>query len=331
MNIKKEGVILGSILIAVMTILPAIVVIPFSEASTTPVNMSEVEEMELDTEDQPIVKVKRQQTDEIEEVPLETYVTSVVSSEVPASFELEAIKAQALAARTYIVQKLAETDDTDEYHVTDTVQHQVYKNLDELRSTWGVDYSWKINKIKEAVKETEGQIITYSGTPIAAQFFSTSNGFTENAEDYWQNEVPYLKSVSSPWDERSPEFMEQQILSRSEVVSKLGIDSPTINVTDTVRTESQRIKEITINGKTFSGREVRELLGLRSNDFTIQAKGDHIIFTTKGYGHGVGMSQYGANGMAEDGKGYQEIVKHYYQGVDISNVQEVIDTLSAMN
>ncbi len=127
-----------------------------------------------------------------------------------------------------------------------------------MRKAWGVDYSWKINKITKAVKETKGQIITYSGDPITAQFFSTSNGYTENAEDYWQNEVPYLKMVNSPWDKKSPEYLEQQILPRSEVVQKLGLDSSVIEVTNTVRTESQRIKKMTINGKNFTGREIRE-------------------------------------------------------------------------
>ncbi|TFB19260.1 stage II sporulation protein D [Filobacillus milosensis] len=328
---NREGLVFVAILIAVIAVLPAVIVLPFSKASTESIELNETQETQLDLTDQPTVQVMRSASGQIEEVPLEQYVVSVVSSEVPASFELEAIKAQALAARTYIVQKLVNGGATEEYDVTDTVQHQVYKNMDELRSAWGVDYSWKINKIKQAVQETRGQIITYSGQPITAQFFSTSNGYTENAEDYWQNEIPYLKSVQSPWDENSPEYLEQQILTRTEVVNKLGIDQQAIQVSNTVRTDSHRIKEITISGKTFSGREVRELLGLRSNDFTIEVKGDHIIFTTKGYGHGVGMSQYGANGMAEAGSDYKEIVKHYYKGVEISDIQEIIGSLSAMN
>ncbi|WP_277674385.1 stage II sporulation protein D [Piscibacillus halophilus] len=330
MNIKRETVVLVAILITVITVLPALIVVPFSNAASESVDLNETEDIELEVEDQPTVQVMRSSSEKVEEVPLEEYVVSVVAAEVPASFELEAIKAQALAARTYITQILVDSGDDPEYHVTDTVEHQVYKNLDELRSAWGVDYSWKINKIKQAVQETQGQIITYSGNPITAQFFSTSNGYTENAEDYWQNEIPYLKMVNSPWDKQSPEYLEQQIIPREEVIQKLELDSNAITVSNTVRTESDRIKEITISGKTFTGRDVRELLGLRSNDFTIEEKGDHIIFTTKGYGHGVGMSQYGANGMAEEGKSYQEIVKHYYQGVEISSIQDVMGSLRAM-
>ncbi len=323
---KRVPLILGAILLSVILILPTILVIPFAEASTeVEENQSQEQTTSTDAEaNEHIVTVFRDQTEEIEEVPLEEYVALVVASEIPMSFEKEAIKAQALAARTYIVKKMM-TNNGEDYHVTDTIQDQVYKNMDELRQDWGVDFSKRFAKLQEAVEETKGQIITYEGTPITAQFFSTSNGFTENAEDYWQNEIPYLKSVSSPWDEASPEFAEQEVLSIQEVAAQLDLNSSTsLNVDNISRTESGRIEQISINGKTFSGREVREKLGLRSNDFTIELKDQHVIFTTKGYGHGVGMSQYGANGMAMEGKTYQEIVKHYYQGIDIQTMEEVI-------
>lgn len=332
-RLKKQAFILAGILLFVITILPTLIVIPFAEA-TTNIDWEESHEQTITEDDtnQPYVAVMRSQTGEIEEVPLEKYVISVVASEVPADFEIEAIKAQAVAARTYIVQKLAQST-SGEYDVTDTVDHQVYKNFDELRNIWGVDYSWKMNKIMQAVEETKGKILTYDGKPITAAFFSTSNGYTENAEDYWQNEIPYLKSVQSPWDEQSPKFIQQEIFELSEVLQKLNLGNHSaIQVSNIVKTQSNRIKEITINGKTFTGREVRELLGLRSNDFTIEQKGTHIIFTTKGFGHGVGMSQYGANGMAKEGKTYEEIVKHYYQGIDISEVDQILQgTMSAMN
>ena len=323
---KRVPLILGAILLSVILILPTILVIPFAEASTeVEENQSQEQTTSTDAEaNEHIVTVFRDQTEEIEEVPLEEYVALVVASEIPMSFEKEAIKAQALAARTYIVKKMM-TNNGEDYHVTDTIQDQVYKNMDELRQDWGVDFSKRFAKLQEAVEETKGQIITYEGTPITAQFFSTSNGFTENAEDYWQNEIPYLKSVSSPWDEASPEFAEQEVLSIQEVAAQLDLNSSTsLNVDNISRTESGRIEQISINGKTFSGREVREKLDLRSNDFTIELKDQHVIFTTKGYGHGVGMSQYGANGMAMEGKTYQEIVKHYYQGIDIQTMEDVI-------
>ncbi|MGM8215031.1 stage II sporulation protein D [Bacillaceae bacterium W0354] len=328
---KKQAFILVGILLFVITVLPTLIVIPFSEA-TTDVEWDENEPITtIEDTEQPSVAVMRSNSGDIENVPLEQYVISVVASEMPADFEIEAIKAQAVAARTYIVQKLMQPE-SEEYDVTDTVTHQVYKNFDELRQIWGVDYSWKMNKITQAVNETKGKILTYNGKPITAAFFSTSNGYTENAEDYWQNEIPYLKSVSSPWDEQSPKYIEQEIFELNEVVQKLGLkQANTLKVSNVVKTDSNRIKEIQINGKKFTGRQVRELLGLRSNDFTIELKGNHAIFTTKGFGHGVGMSQYGANGMAKEGKTFDEIVKHYYQGIDITSVDQVLDgTLSVM-
>ncbi|MBR7554121.1 stage II sporulation protein D [Allobacillus sp. GCM10007491] len=323
---KKVPIILVATLLSVILILPTILVMPFAEAST---KVNEQEESEPVTQEEtpseePIVSVFREETELVEEVPLEEYVALVVASEMPMSFEKEAIKAQALAARTYIVKKML-TGSEEAYDVTDTVNDQVFKSEEELREDWGVDFSEKFMKLQQAVKETKGQIITYEGTPITAQFFSTSNGYTENAEDYWQNEIPYLKSVSSPWDEASPEFSEQEVIAMNKVAAQLDINaSNNLTVSNVKRTQSGRIAELTINGKSFSGREVREALGLRSNDFTIEKKNDYIIFKTQGYGHGVGMSQYGANGMAREGKTYQDIVKHYYQGIDIQTLEEVM-------
>ncbi|PKR77759.1 stage II sporulation protein D [Halalkalibacillus sediminis] len=325
---KKQSILFISILLVTITLLPALIVMPFEEnaedlamdgriAQGAPSEISEGEET--------VITVYRDQLGTTEEVPLEDYVVSVVAAEIPADFEMEALKAQALAARTYIVQKLQKKQGDQEYDVTDTVEHQVYKNFDELRDIWGVEFTRKFDRIQQAVKETEGEIITYEDQPIQVAFFSTSNGFTENAEDYWTNEIPYLKSVASPWDEQSPKFKEQQVFSNQEVFNRLGIEtSLELRVENVVRTKSERIDKLQLNGVEFSGREIREKLGLRSNDFEIERKGDHVIFTTRGYGHGVGMSQYGANGMASEGKNYEYILKHYYQGVEINSLEEFL-------
>ncbi|GAA0468588.1 stage II sporulation protein D [Alkalibacillus silvisoli] len=325
---RRQGLILGIILLAVITVIPTLIVIPFAEAATENEHISideSTEYVSASGENSDImVEVLREATDQIESVPLEDYVALVVASEIPADFEMEALKAQALAARTYIVQRILHDDPEQEHHVTDTVEHQVFQSEDELREVWGVDYSGNMNKIDQAVQETAGEVITYDGSPITAAFFSTSNGYTENAEDYWQNEIPYLRSVSSPWDEQSPVYRDQEIFTYQEVLQQLGLEGNSFEVTNTTRTESNRIQEITVNGETFSGREIREKLDLRSNDFTIEAKADHIIFKTNGFGHGVGMSQYGANGMAQSGNTYHDIVKHYYQGVEIETLEHVL-------
>lgn len=307
-----------------------IVKLPIGIQEEKPVTPNEnQEEASIDmNEDTVEVSIKRTESDEVEKVPLEQYVISVVASEMPADFNEEALKAQAVAARTYIIQHLNQQDDPETI-ITDSTEHQVYKNETELQEQWGKDFEEKMNKIKSAVLATEGEVITYNDEPITPTFFSMSNGYTEDAEAYWGNELPYLKSVESQWEMELPNFQEQVIFSYNELSEKLNIP---IQVGQKVhlamsRTNSNRVAELKIDDQTFSGKEIREKLGLRSSDFSIKQQNDHFVFTTKGYGHGVGMSQYGANGMAEDGKSYNDILNHYYQDVQIHPLQEAAPTL----
>ncbi|WP_243297708.1 stage II sporulation protein D [Bacillus litorisediminis] len=271
------------------------------------------------------VAVYRTGSEEIEKFPLEQYIVGVVASEMPAEFELEALKAQAVAARTYVVRQLNQgnTESLPEGAVvSDSVSHQVFKSEAELKKQWGSEFEEKINKIRQAVAETAGQVITYDGKPIDASFFSTSNGFTENSEDYWENEIPYLRSVESPWDKDSPKFTQEKTFKVQEFEEKLGVKVTSEDIgTVLSRTEGERIEQIKIGGKVFTGREVREKLDLASSDFSWVMRGDEIIVKTEGFGHGVGMSQYGANGMAKEGKTYQDIVKHYYKDVTIAEAE----------
>lgn len=329
---------LGSLL-TIILIIPSLIVGPGDDesASEEPAAVEataeqEGEEAAADLGASPFsVAVMRSTTETVENIPLEEYVAGVVSAEMPADFEMEALKAQSLAARTYTVNHLLyqDQDASENYDVTDTVQHQVYKSEEELMQQWGSDFDWKMNRIKEAVSATKGEILTFEDTPITAAFFSTSNGKTENSEDYWENEIPYLRSVESPWDKESPKFTDQQTFSIAQLSELLEVDLPnqTPLFIEETRTASDRVDELSLEGYTFSGREVREKLNLPSSDFTIRQSNNHLIFTTEGYGHGVGMSQFGANGMAKEGKTYQEIIKHYYQGVEISTVTETAPTL----
>ncbi|MFC7062237.1 stage II sporulation protein D [Halobacillus seohaensis] len=309
-------------------IIPALIVVPFigkndtSTVSETNPNQP-VSDTEIPASLSPFsINVMRTTSEKIENVPLEDYVARVVASEMPANFEIEALKAQALAARTYITQQLTEgTPYSEQADVSDTTQHQVYKNDDELREQWKDHYNQNIGRINQAVKETAGEIITYEEEPITAAFFSTSNGYTENSEDYWENEIPYLKSVESPWDEDSPKFFDQKIVTLSSLEAALNVNiEPGLKNFNLAKTPGGRVAELSVGDKKFTGREIREKLELQSSDFTIEQKEQHIIFTTRGYGHGVGMSQYGANGMAENGKTYKEIIQHYYQNTEITPV-----------
>jgi stage II sporulation protein D len=337
-NWKKLSIIVVVSLVTIIVVIPAAVVTPF--INSEPVENYQTKEQQIEEsakeeieEEEYVVSVFRSQQQKVDDIPLEKYVAGVVASEMPADFELEALKAQALAARTYVVKHILYGEEVPQGgQITDTVQHQVYNSEEELKKIWGADFTWKMEKINQAVAETKGEILTYEGELIEPAFFSTSNGYTENAEDYWSNALPYLKSVPSPWDVESPKFQEQAYFTVQELEEKLGVDFSKADndIANITRTKSDRVKSITIAGKEFSGREVREALGLRSSDFTIQRKGDHFIFKTEGYGHGVGMSQYGANGMAKEGKTYKEILTYYYQGVEIIDMGSEPDRFLAL-
>lgn len=286
------------------------------------------------------VRVFMTKENRIERIPLETYVQGVVAGEMPIEFEIEALKAQAIAARTYIVRRLALKDDNgmpeagvgSKADVTDTIDHQVYLSLNQLAKKWPKEErKTNTRKLGEAIEQTRGQIITYDGEPIQAVFFSTSNGYTENSEEYWQQAIPYLRSVDSPWDEAiSPRYKETVELSLKQFYSKLGAEMkgnkmPTIRILE--KTAGNRIGMITINGTTFSGREVREKLALASSQFTWHMEGDSITITTFGYGHGVGMSQWGANGMAKAGHSAEEIIAHYYSGAKVEQASKLSNRL----
>lgn len=333
--------VLAALLFTVILLIPTMLVLPFSGEKATGELSEEVKQQtDKEAKNEPSadsaveVAVLRTAQSQVENVPLNEYLIGVVAAEMPAEFELEALKAQALTARTYYVKQMMGTETSglpDGAHVTDTVAHQVYKNKQELKRQWGSEFNQKYAKVKEAVESTDGQILTYEGEPITATFFSTSNGFTENSEDYWANTFPYLRSVESPWDKASPKYIEQKVIPIREFENKLGIqltDRKNIGkVTD--RTAGNRVAKVEVGGKVLSGKEVREQLGLNSSDFKWYAKGDNIIVETVGYGHGVGMSQYGANGMAAEGKNYKDIVQHYYQGVEIASGESELTKVMA--
>ena len=267
-----------------------------------------------------LIRVKRSDGN-IEEVPFEKYIIGVLAGEMPISFELEALKAQAVASRSYVMKKMAYNKKND-YDVVDTQDNQVYLDDDYLKEAWKENYTQNINKLKKAVLETKGEYLEYNNEVVEAFFFSTSSGKTENSEEVFALEVPYLKSVDSSWDEKtSPIFNSNNYFTLTEFCNKLSVNcSNKLNVDILTTTSTGRIKKIKINNKTYTGDKIRELLSLRSTFFSISQNGTNITVTTKGYGHGVGMSQYGALGMAKEGYSYDEILKHYYQGVEIKKI-----------
>lgn len=268
-----------------------------------------------------MVRVRREKKGTIEKIPLETYVKGVLAGEMPTSFQLEALKAQAVAARSYVLKKIEQNKDK-EYDVVDTVSNQVYLSDSELKEKWKEDYVKKMNKISTAVLETSGEYLSYKGTIAEAFFFSTSTGVTENSEEVFTQALPYLRSVSSKWDQEvSPVFQEINRFSLSEFYQQLNLPyQKTLNVKITKQTSTGRVKALTVNGKAMSASDFYQKLNLRSTFFVITQQNGEVIITTKGYGHGVGMSQYGAEGMAQKGYTYDKILKHYYQGIEIKKI-----------
>ncbi|MGD7053905.1 stage II sporulation protein D [Sutcliffiella horikoshii] len=336
----KPIIVLTSILFVMVLMVPTLLVMPFVDKESGQLAEELQPNQQIQNQVEPIdspidVAVYRHKQEMIENIPLEDYIVGVVASEMPADFELEALKAQALAARTYILrqlmaeEKLGTPEGAD---VTDTEQHQVYKSPEELKAAWAAeDFNWKMEKIKQAVAETAGSVLTYNNAPIDASYFSTSNGFTENSEEYWPNEIPYLRSVESPWDVDSEKYLSQVSLPVQDFQSKLGVTLGSDGSVGKIisRTTGNRVEAVDINGKKLSGREVRDILKLRSSDFTWERKGDNIVITTKGFGHGVGMSQYGANGMALEGKNYTQIISHYYKDVQIASADQYLNKVTA--
>lgn len=296
-----------------------------SQAAATAANPSALEGVD--------VRVYLSDSGKVEKVPLETYVMGVLAGEMPVDFELEALKAQAIAARTYIVRRLASGNNelaSRGADVGDTVQHQVYVPKKELAGRWaGEEKEVNLAKLEQAVRETRGLVVTYEGEPIEAAFFSTSNGYTENSEDYWTLALPYLRSVDSPWDKGlSPRYEQEKTFKVSQFYSAMGLSGkaarakkPSMKVVD--RTDGNRIRSLSVNGHTFTGREVRERLGLASSEFSWKIVKGSITFTTYGLGHGVGMSQWGANGLAKKGGSAADILLHYYTGTKVEQASKL--------
>lgn len=289
-------------------------------------------EEKIDT-DKLMIRVYNHTEDKVVEMELEEYIKGVVAAEMPAAFEREALKAQAVAARTYTVARIRSLGGSGcSQHIgadicTDPAHCQAWHSKSALLRRWKFfNYYIYWGKISSAVDETEGLIVTYNGKIVDPVFHSTSGGKTENSEDVWENPVPYLRSVVSKYEERSPRFVETKGIPIQTFIGTLNNTYPDARITERMireemcvleRSEGGRIKHLQIGNKVFKGTEIRKLFGLNSTNFNWKFNGNNLDITTTGYGHGVGMSQYGADGMARNGSNFEEILKHYYTGVQI--------------
>jgi len=279
------------------------------------------------------ISVYRTETSSVDKLPFEEYIKGVVSCEMPSAFHPEALKAQAVAARTYSAAKVinSETSGNPSAHpsapLCDSTHCQVFKTEKELRKIKGESWMKEgYEKICDAVDDTKGQLLYYKGELVQqALFHSSSGGATENCEDVFTAAVPYLVSVESPYEEEATHQDEETFFTVSEFASLVRSAYPSTdfgnissdNIKIKSRSNGNRVDKIQVGSGTLTGRQIREALGLSSANFTINISGDTITFTSNGSGHGVGMSQYGADGMAKEGYSYKKILSHYYSGTEV--------------
>ena len=274
------------------------------------------QDVSIDLEDNNSQIIKLNYNNKIINLDIEDYVVGVVACEMPASFELDALKSLSVAARTFALYKLSKNEN---YIMKSGTSDQCYISKSTMKKNWGSKYEENYNKIKSAVDSTKGEFLTYKDEVIISFYFSISNGYTENCENVFSQKLDYLKSVDSSWDKKYA-YKEKEIkYSINDFFNKLGMSDNIISNININRSKTGRVNEITINNKSFKGTKFRTLLNLRSTDIDISYDKEYIYIKTKGYGHGVGMSQYGANAMASEGYKYDEILKYYYTGVKIMN------------
>lgn len=282
-----------------------------------------------------IIKVYNSKTAKVEEHDFEDYMVGVLAGEMPASYESEALKAQAVAGRSYILDRMenyrkngAPPEHKGADICTDSTHCKAWISTADACGKWGANWEKQyLPKLQAAVRETRGEYMVYEGQTVKAFFYSTSSGKTETAHDVWGGEnYPYLQSVESVGDLSAPDFETAVTVTKEDFMNKLQNSNPSVAISEPLstmigaeeRTEGGSVAAITLGGQRFKGTEIRTLFHLRSANFTVQAEENAVIFHVKGYGHGVGMSQYGANYMAKQGKSYKEILQHYYTGIDFS-------------
>ena len=254
----------------------------------------------------------------LQQMALEEYLLGVVLAEMPADFETEALKAQAVVARTYTCKRMERSKHEGAAVCMEPGCCQGYRSPEEYREAGGREAA--VEKVRRAVEDTDGLVLCYGGALIDATYFSCSGGSTEDAVAVWGQDVPYLQAVESPGEEEAPRFTDSVEFSSSEFAEKLGISAagdPAGWFGAVEYTDGGGVDTMVIRGKPFTGPQLRSKLGLRSTALEISVSGKTITVTTRGFGHRVGMSQYGAQAMAQAGESFQSILAHYYTGTEL--------------
>jgi len=289
------------------------------------------------------IKIKITDTGEVKEVTVNEYLKGVLPAEMPPEYNIEALKAQAVVARTYLFQRINAGGHKDA-DICDSPSHcQAYYNLEQIDSIWEKSKGWDkatreehSKKVAEAVESTENIVVTYKGEYIRAYFHACSGGKTENVSNIWgKQDIPYLVSVESLGEQDYKNYTSKVCLSVSELEEKLNKDSSvqcSIDESggDIVRvlnyTDTGRVDKVKIGGVIYTAEKLRTLLGLRSTNFEVKCENKEVIFNVTGNGHGVGMSQVGANYYAKQGYTFDKIITHYYTGVDVTYINREENT-----
>ena len=326
----RQTAAVSAVLLALLFLLPLAVIVPFrdtlfstrdtvDEGTTEPFRPGQLDAA---------MTLRVLNGDTVEEMDLGTYLVGVVRAEMPASFEPEALKAQAVAARTYTLYKIQTGGNHgDEADIcTDSTCCQAYIAEDRARENWGEDADANEAKIETAVRDTDGETILYNGTPILAVFHSSSAGQTRAAGEVWVSDLPYLQAVASPEPgDAIPNYYSRAEFTAEEFREKVAAALPEADLSGDMDTwlknpvtdTAGSVETVELGGVTVKGSTVRSILGLRSACFEWEVQEGTLVFFVTGFGHGVGMSQYGANQMAAEGADYREILTHYYTGVTV--------------
>ncbi len=313
----KLYLILTSVICIVMLLFP-LCCVTISKNQTETTNPIETTQASANTDTLSVLMVS---ADKVVDMTVSDYLLGAVAAEMPASFHTEALKAQAVACYSYMLW-LKENADNPEYDITsDPSKHQGCLSDAEMKEKWGNKYESYKKKIEDAVSAVYGEYLTYNSEVILALFHAISPGKTQNSNEVWETSLPYIKSKNAPGDTLSPDYDSELTISCDEIREKFEVtakikDSELIDIF--TLSDSNYVKSIPIGDKTLSAREFASVLGLRSPYFTAEYKESSYIFKVKGYGHGLGMSQYSADYMARQGSNYKQILLHFYEGVEIN-------------
>lgn len=316
------------LLCAAVTLILPVIFLESSESSAKTILQAETtsESIEEPTENPDTIKVFRSISEENVEIDFFEYVCGSVAAEMPLSYHEEALKAQAVACFTNALRLKTNAEKAKESHISDDSSiHQGYLNEDERKEKWGDDFEKYENKLQGVVKEVENEALYYNDELCVAAFHAICSGKTEAAKNVWGEDIPYLESVKSHGDNLSPQFSSSVSVDKDNFIKcaeKLGIKTNKIAslkgiMKITKKSDAGTILKATISGEDFSGEEIRKAFSLRSSVFSIKTSKSSVTFNVSGYGHGVGMSQYGADFMARQGSSYDEILYHYYKGTQI--------------